>query len=308
MGGIDLHTHLAPPVWPDELAPGPAKLADPGALEQWLDEVDLDAALVSPPPPYYRQDLPEVESADWVRRLNDGLDRMLDGRPRLAPATYLPLEHPQVALQEAHRALEREQFAAFTGSAGGGSVPLDDPCLEPLWALLEEHDAAILLHPGQSPDDRLNQHYLANLLGNPYETGVAAAQLLLGDVLGRHSELRVMLVHCGGVLPSVLSRWQRGIDTTRPGLQPLTRPLSEALRGIWVDALNHEPQVVDLALRQFGADRTVLGSDWPFPMGLQDPREPLQHLAGDLLTDIGITNATTLLGARCPWRPETSTP
>jgi len=81
---------------------------------------------------------------------------------------------------------------------------MDDPALEPVWSALGARRKPLVLHPGESPDARLGPHYLSNLLGNPVETGVAAAQLVLGGVLTRHPDLQIVLVHRGGVLPAVV--------------------------------------------------------------------------------------------------------
>jgi aminocarboxymuconate-semialdehyde decarboxylase len=57
-----------------------------------------------------------------------------------------------------------------------------------------------------------------NLLGNPMETALAAAELVFGDALARHPGMRVMLIHSGGTVPAVVGRWQWGYDTGRPGI------------------------------------------------------------------------------------------
>lgn len=315
MGGIDLHTHLAPVLSESEIAGlpgvsldggrlavdgshgGPPRLDRPDALEAWLGERSLDAAVVSAPPPFFRQHLPGDEAARWVRALNGGMRRAVAGRPALLPMAYLPLEHPEVAVAELGRLLAEDGWAGFAASAGGRSVSLADPSLEPLWRRLSDDGRPVMLHPGHSPDDRLGEFYLANLLGNPSETAVAVAQLLFGEVVDRHPGLRFLLVHGGGCVPAVLGRWQRGADTDRPGVPALARPLRQVLRGnFYTDCLTHDPDVVDLAVRVFGADRVVLGSDWPFPMGSDDPVALLSHRDAGFVRQVGEDNARSLLG------------
>ncbi|WP_051752774.1 amidohydrolase family protein [Streptosporangium amethystogenes] len=313
MAGIDLHTHLAPALGSTELvglpgltavdgrlavdgAPvGPGQLYQPETLEAWLDERSLDAAAVSPPPPFFRQHLPAEQAARWVAALNDGTRRAVEGRARLLPMAYLPLEHPELAAAEFDRLRSERHWAGFTASAGGRSVSLADEALDPLWSRLAADGRPLMLHPGASPDERLGEFYLANLLGNPYETSVAVAQLLFGDVVTRHPGLRFILVHCGGCVPAVLGRWQRGLDTRRPGLPALGSPLRQAIRSFWVDCLAHDAAVVDLAVETFGADRMVLGSDWPFPMGSDDPAELVAHRGTDFVHRVGVENAQNLL-------------
>lgn len=311
MPGIDLHAHLAPLLAEppagiaatgdgrlsvDGRAVGPAGLYDPGALVAHLAALGLDAAAVSVPPPFFRQGLGAEQAAAWAQAANDGLLAAVAGRPQLLPLAYLPLEHPAVACAEYARLRADRRWAGLCASAGGRSASLADEALAPLWRALDDDARLLLLHPGASPDPRLEPFYLGNLLGNPVETALAAAQLVFGDVLPRHPRMRVLLVHCGGCVPSVAGRWERGAETERPGLRPLSEPPRTALRRLHVDCLAHDPALVTLALETFGEERLVLGSDWPFPMGVEDPRALVAHLDPALQARIAVDNAHRLLG------------
>lgn len=307
---LDVHTHLAPSLFAgsvdDDLRSdgevwvidghrvGPPRLYQPESLASWLTESGIDRAWVSPPPPFYRQGLGPA-TADWVTVLNDGLRAAIDGRTALDQLVYLPLDEPESALREIQR-WALDDIAGWTAAAGGGSLPFDDPRLGPVWSAVEASDRPVLLHPGSSPDSRLNRYYLSNLSGNPIETTVAAGELVFGDVLGRHRDLRVVLAHCGGAVAALAGRWQHGFDTARPGVESLTVPPAEAVRRFWVDALGHSDELLDAALRVFGADRVVLGSDWPFPMGFDDPLAALAHLPAAIRRGIAAENVTTLEG------------
>ncbi|WP_127125538.1 amidohydrolase family protein [Georgenia sp. SYP-B2076] len=311
-GSVDVHTHLAP-VLPDGAdgvaadgerlvvdghAVGPLGLYRPDALEAYLDDAGLESAVVSPPPPFFRQELDPAAAAAWVRALNDGVLRSVAGRTRLLPLAYLPLEHPDVAVAEYAALRGDARWAGVTASAGGRSQPLDGEALAPLWRMLDEDGRTLLLHPGTSADARLDRHYLANLLGNPAETGMAAAELVFGAVLSTYPRVRVVLSHCGGVVPSVVGRWQRGYDTDRPGVARLELPPREAVRRLYVDDLAHDPAVVDLAVEVFGADRLLVGSDWPFPMGSSDPLALIAHRGAEAQRRAAVDNAAAALGRR----------
>jgi aminocarboxymuconate-semialdehyde decarboxylase len=300
MPGIDVHTHLAPrlPAALEAAArvAGPVRLHRPEALVAWLAQVGLDAAVVSPPPPYFRQSLAAAEAAAWVRAVNEGILAAVAGEPALLPLAYLPLEHPELAIEEYARVRADARWAGLCASAGGASVSLADERLTPLWRALHDDARMLLLHPGHAHDPRLEAFYLANLLGNPVETAVAAAQLVFGDVLATYPSLRVLLVHCGGVVPGLVGRWERGVQTARPGLRPLTESPRQAVRRLHADCLAHDPLVVSQALETFGADKLVLGSDWPFPMGIEDPAATVAHLGEELARRIAVDNAAALLG------------
>lgn len=312
---VDVHTHLAPELRDsagtlagveessgryviDGEQIGVSALYEARQLEDWLTAADIDRAWVSIPPPFFRQGLQEDGARIWVERANDGLLARIAGSERLEALAYLPFEHPQVALAELDRLVSDERIVGWNLSAGGGSLPLDDARLTPVWDRLEAVGRPVLLHPGSSSDARLDRHYLSNLVGNPVETTVAAAELVFGDVLGTHPDLRPVLVHCGGTVPMLAGRWQRGADTNRPGVGPLSLAPGFAVRRFWVDALAHEPGGVDLAVAVFGLDKVVLGSDWPFPMGLDNPWSAIAHLSPEQRDRIGRSNVASLCGVR----------
>jgi aminocarboxymuconate-semialdehyde decarboxylase len=310
LASVDCHVHLAPRLagWPEEggklvvdgRAVGPPSLGRPQALLDHLDALGIDEAVVSPPPPFFRQGLDAEAGAAWVRALNDGVLAATAADPRLLPLAYLPLEHPQLALAEIQRAAAEPRWAGFCASAGGGSPSLAGEDLASLWRALDDAGSLLLLHPGASPDPRLEDFYLHNLLGNPVETAVAAAQLVFGDVLATHERLRVLLVHCGGCVPDLVPRWDHGVATDRPGLRPLTERPSVAVRRCYVDCLVHDAGALDRGVEVFGVDRVVLGSDWPFPMGTKDPRALVAHRGAAFVEAVSTVNAARALGRAAP--------
>ena len=310
MGGIDLHTHLAPALGPelpgvtldgdrlvvDGHRVGLPGLYQPDGLCDHLRELGLAEAVVSIPPPFFRQALSADDAQEWVRAANDGLARVTEPHAELRRLAYLPLEHPPVAAAEYERVRADDAWSGVVASAGGGSESLASAALEPLWQALNDDARLVMLHPGNSPDTRLAEFYLANLLGNPVETAVAAAQLVFGRVLTRWPRIRFMLVHCGGCVPGLVGRWERGVLTARPGLVPLDEPPRESVRRFFVDCLAHDPAVIDLAAHVFGDDKLVLGSDWPFPMGIDDPRTLVAHRGPAFCERVATANAQTALG------------
>lgn len=315
---IDVHTHLAPVLDPaaqrengtpsdaegrlvlDGRAIGPHALYASARLLQHLDDRELDAAFVSVPPPFFRQHLDAAQKQAWVDAVNEGILAACAVDARLRPLAYIPFEDPAAAVRTIRTHLATDGFAGWVGAAGGRSAALDSPALDEAWNLLAADGRPVMLHPAESPDERLAPHYLHNLLGNPVETAVAVGELVLGGVLAANPHLRIVLVHCGGVVPAVAARWQRGLDTARPGIDTSLPPVTTLLQSLYTDCPTHDGANVDLARHVFGDDRLLLGSDWPFPMGLEDPREPLGHLSPALQDQIARTNPSRLTAAHQP--------
>lgn len=289
MAGWDVHTHLIPPTVLSAAHRGEfglsvdsnslvidgqrlplQRLADPAALLHWVATQELDGAVVSVPPALFRYDA----GLEWTELVNQGLREL--ATPQLRVLAQLPLLDPSAPAVAAALAAEGvfSGFALGTPSYAG---------LDPVWQVLHAVEAFTLIHPGHSDDKRLDSFYLSNLVGNPYETGVAAASLVFADVPRRFPGIRFCLCHGGGVTAALAGRWQRGIDTDRPGIDPVSLPVAEALRRFYVDDLVHDDAVLDLVTKTFGADRVLAGSDWPFPMG-SDAVDAVRSAAAEELT------------------------
>jgi aminocarboxymuconate-semialdehyde decarboxylase len=147
----------------------------------------------------------------------------------------------------------------------------------------------------------LDRYYLANTVGNPVETAVALSHIVFSGLLDRHPDLRLLAAHGGGYLPTYLGRsdhaWQ-----VRPEAHRSAEPPSNYLRRIFFDSLVYTPQALRHLVEAVGPDRVVLGSDYPFDMGVADPVDRLLA-AGLNPTDtdrIRGTNALHLLGLTAP--------
>jgi aminocarboxymuconate-semialdehyde decarboxylase len=288
MAGWDVHTHLIPPTVLSAAHKGEfglsvdsgslvvdgarlplGRLADPAALLRWINEQELDGAVVSVPPALFRYDA----GVEWAELVNQGLREL--ATPQLRVLGQLPLLDPEAPAVAASLAGE----GIFSGFALG--TPSYEG-LDAVWQVLHVVEAFTLIHPGHSDDKRLESYYLTNLLGNPYETGLAAATLVFADVPGRFPGIRFCLCHGGGVTAALAGRWQRGIDTARPGIVPPSLPVAEALRRFYVDDLVHDDAVLELLGSTFGAERVLAGSDWPFPMGSDSVSFARAVAAGEL--------------------------
>jgi aminocarboxymuconate-semialdehyde decarboxylase len=270
-------------------------LYQPDTLLAWLDKNGIGEAWISIPPMIYRSHLGEQEAEAWCRYVNDGIVGLAAKDPRLTPMLYLPVAHPQLAARIA-REQGAKNYRRWTMAAGAGpKVMLSDPAYHELWRALDEHAAFLFIHPGDGFDPRLGPFYLHNLLGNPMETAIAAAHLVYAGVLQKFPRLTVCLAHGGGATTALAGRWQRGRDTSRPGLDLSVEPPREAVRRLFVDCVVHDDATLRLAAEIYGPDKIVFGSDWPFPMGLPDPQAQLAGLEGALRQRISIDNPRGLV-------------
>jgi len=184
----------------------------------------------------------------------------------------LPMTAPDLAIATATHGVESLGLKGFQIDTRAGAMELSDPALDPLWARLEKLDTAVMLHPlGFSDGMRLSPFFMVNTVGNPMEEVIAANHLILGGVLDRHPGLRIKIVHGGGFYPFLIGRldhaWKR-----RPEVRKLTAEAPSAyLKRMWYDTVVFDPAILRMLVSLVGAERVMLGSDYPFDMGDLDP-------------------------------------
>ncbi|MGZ5034655.1 MAG: amidohydrolase family protein [Usitatibacter sp.] len=197
---------------------------------------------------------------------------------RFVGLAMLPMQAPELAIKELDRAAKLPGMRGMYLATHVNGTNLDDRRFWDVYAKAEELGWTIFLHPIDTIGaDRTTRYHLKNLLGNPYDTGVAAASLIFGGVLDEFPKLEVNLPHAGGTLPGLIGRLDHGTKV-RAELKHMKKLPSEYLRRFTYDTIGHNDEINYNLIRLVGADRVVLGSDYCFDMGLADPRGDVERL------------------------------
>jgi aminocarboxymuconate-semialdehyde decarboxylase len=233
-------------------------------------QVDVQLLSVCPQTFLYAQ--PPALAAAFARIQNEQLAKLVRAHPdRFLAIATLPLQAPQLAADELRHAM---RALGLRGAQIGSNVAgknLDDPELEPVWATAAELGAFILLHPiNVAGADRLSSYYLTNLIGNPLDTTIAAACLVFSGVLERHPSLKICLAHGGGFVPYQAGRFVHGWHVRTKPKRKLAKPPTDSLARFYFDTIVHSKEVLEFLVGNAGADRVLLGSDYPFDMGMPD--------------------------------------
>lgn len=259
-------------------------LTDVGAMLADMDRARIDVRILSPWTELTAYGLGADDALRFSRWFNDLLAGTIAEHPdRLRGLGTVPLQAPGLAVRELERCITELGFVGVEIATTVAGRDLDDPALDPFWAAASEIGCPILIHPLHPLQGRdQGRHYLANLVGNPAETTLAAAALMFGGVLDRFPGIRPILVHGGGFTPWQIHRWDRGHDAMR-GLTRTggirSRP-SELLRRFHFDSVLHGSDQLAFLIGAVGADRVVIGTDHPFPMGDPDPLWTLDGVTG----------------------------
>ncbi len=245
-----------------------------------MDAMGIDVQTVSLAPIYHYWADSEL-ARKIVASANEGLAGLCARRPdRLVGLGMLSMQHPDLAVEQLDHAVRGLGLKGAIISTAVNESEVADPRYDPLWTKAEELDALIFLHPAGCPlGARLAPYYLSNLFGNPADTTVALAHLIFGGVLDRFPRLKLCAAHGGGFFPFYVSRFDHGW-TVRPESHTCREMPSSYLRRIWFDSLVYSPEQLELLVRRAGVSQVVVGTDYPFDMGVDDPLERLAAATG----------------------------
>jgi len=240
--------------------------------------VQLHALSLTVPMTYWAA--PEL-GARLARAFNDALVEAHRAYPdRFVGCATLPLQDPAAALVELDRVAALPGIRAVYAGTNVADRDLSDPALFPVLEQCQALRLPLLLHPVNVIDRarRLAPFYLRNLLGNPFDTAVAAAHLIFGGVLDRLPRLEVCLPHGGGALPYLAGRLEHGQKVRPEARDHARRKATAYLRRFTYDTITHSPGALRFLIETVGADRVMLGSDYCFDMGYERPRRIIERL------------------------------
>ena len=244
-----------------------------------MDHQGVDVHVLSIAPMYFYQFDPAV-GLQISQSLNNALAEIVAKTPdRFVAIADLPMQDPPAAARELERAVRDLGLRGAEICTNILGKNLDDPSFAPVWAKMQELDVPFFLHPSNViGQDRLGSYHLANLIGNPTDTAVAAASLIFGGVLKEFPRLKFYLAHGGGSCPFLRGRWEHGWRVRTEGKVHIERPPSEYLRLLYFDTLAHGIPALNYLVETMGADRVLLGSDYPFDMRDDDPVKTVASL------------------------------
>ncbi|MCC7483985.1 MAG: amidohydrolase family protein [Burkholderiales bacterium] len=182
----------------------------------------------------------------------------------------LPLQNARLALEELERVAKLPGIRGLYMATAVRDRELSDRSFFPVYERAADLGLPIFLHPMMINNERLKQYYLVNLLGNPFETAIAASHLIFGGVLDAFPRLEVSLPHAGGALPILRGRLDRGFEI-RGECKVIKRPPSAYLRRFTYDTIAYCEPIMDYLVGLVGADRILMGSDYCFDIALNDP-------------------------------------
>jgi aminocarboxymuconate-semialdehyde decarboxylase len=223
-------------------------------------------------------------------RQNEALAAMVGERVAALGTVDLGRPEELVALMRDGRLAGVEVAASVDGDYLGHDRFRD------FWAAAEETGALVFVHPTTRGFSigALDDYYLWNAAGNPLETTVTAAHLVMAGVLEAHPRLKILLSHGGGAILALRGRLRHAHSFQPDARARLAESPLESIRRFHFDTVTYDPTLLRALVEFAGADRVLLGSDYPFDMGLERPAEPVWELGLDPEDEAAILGGNAL--------------
>jgi len=267
-------------------------LSDIPARLAWMAKQGIDRQVVGGWVDMFGYELPGAEAEAWARLTNECLLAASKAEPHFVPLATVPLGDGQRAATVLKEAIAAGFPGAMIGTLprGVGST-LDAADLDPFWKVADEAGALIHIHPSfDAGDVRVNDFGLANGLGRITDAVVAVARLISAGHIARYKNAKFFAPMGAAALPFVLGRLKRNHAIT-PGIGD---PVA-ALAQIYTDTILHDARVLKFVVEMMGAERLMMGSDMPFPIG---DTEPMKIVASAGLNSAQIQSINGGLAAR----------
>ncbi|MEM8854139.1 MAG: amidohydrolase family protein [Pseudomonadota bacterium] len=210
--------------------------------------------------------------AEISRMQNDHVAALVAQSPdTMAAIGTLPLTDTDASVEEIARA-KSLGIRAFQIDSRCLERELSHPSLDPIYGALERHGLGLMIHPlGFSHGQRLSPYFMINSIAQPLEEVIAFQHLIFGGVMDRHPDLRVYIAHGGGYAPFYIGRLDHAWKARPEVNRLLPAAPSTYLPRFYYDTCVFRPDHIETLVGLVGADRVMLGSDYPFDMSDPDP-------------------------------------
>jgi aminocarboxymuconate-semialdehyde decarboxylase len=232
-----------------------------------MDKEGTDVQVLSIHTPFAGYHLDAAQGRTLSRDFNEEIAGMVREYPtRFAGFATLPMQDVNSAIAELEYSVTRLGLKGAELDTEVNGEQWDDPKFLPFFKTAEQLGAVLFFHPQPQNNflmQRVPRYRLFNSLGVVLDDAIVTAVLVVSGVLETCPDLKVCIAHGGGPSCYVMGRIDRGW-AAQPKDQRTPKPPSEYAKKIYYDTVVGSEEALRFLIDRVGADRVVLGSDWPF--------------------------------------------
>ena len=291
---LDLHTHYYPAIYFEKIRELPcefsfdkspsgqtiikyrgarffgvtAPMTDVARRLDDMDRVGIDVEVISLSTPNVFFTGAEHQP-DIARMVNDAYAELIARYPaRFKGLASIPMDAPDAALNELHRAIDELKLNGVILLSNIGGKPLTSPEYRPFFIEANRMKLCILLHPMLPANtEPFREYVLGPIVGFMFDTTLAVARLCFDGMLREFPDIRWIVGHLGGAVPYLMERMDNGWRDFPECRAKIDELPSVYLKRLYYDTVNFNPHMLMMVREMIGADRMVLGSDYPHLLG-----------------------------------------
>jgi len=236
-----------------------------------MDRVGIDVEVVSLSTPnvFFTDGKHQPEVA---RLINDAYAGLIAKHPtRFKGFASIPMDAPDAALIELHRAIGELQLNGVVLLSNIGGKPLTSPDYHPFFEEANRMGLCIFLHP-MIPlnSEPFREYVLGPIVGFPFDTTLAVARMCYSGVFEEFPNIRWIIGHLGGAVPYLMERMDNGYRDFADCRVKIDKLPSYYLKRLYYDTVSFSPHTLTMVRNMVGADHMVMGSDYPHLLGSID--------------------------------------
>jgi len=254
--------------------------------EERLKDMDIqgvDVQVLSIHTPFFGYHLDAAQGRELAREVNDEIAGLAREQPqRFAGLATLPVQDVKAAIDELERAVSVLGLKGAELDTMVNGEQWDEPKFLPLFKAAEALGAVLFFHPQPQDNFMLKltpRHGFFNSLGVIMEDALVVATLIFGGILEACPNLKACIAHGGGPACLAMGRLDRAWQTRPEARRHIKQPPSAYQSRLYYDSVTGNEAALRFLLDQVGANRVVLGSDWPFVPWNPSPVRWIESLA-----------------------------
>ena len=231
--------------------------------------IDVEVVSLSTPNVFFTDGEHQPEVA---RLINDAYAGLIAKHPtRFKGFASIPMDAPDAALMELHRAIGDLQLNGVVLLSNIGGKPLTSPEYHPFFEEANRMGLCIFLHP-MIPlnSEPFREYVLGPIVGFPFDTTLAVARMCYSGVFEEFPNIRWIIGHLGGAVPYLMERMDNGFRDFAECREKIDKLPSVYLKQLYYDTVSFSPYTLKMVRDMVGADHMVMGSDYPHLLGSID--------------------------------------
>ena len=245
-------------------------------------DMGLDLAVLSITPSQFFYHADGELAMRVARAQNDHIATIVGQYPqKFIGVATVPLQNVNAAVAELQRSVVELKLQGVEIGSNIRGRYLGDPLFLPFFEKARALNVPIFIHPcNVAGAEKMTDFYFPNLIGNPLDTTISAASMILSGIFDRFPGAKIVLEHAGGHLPYIIGRIAHGWKVRPECRKFIQRSPTEYLGEFYFDTIAHSPEALKFLISRVGAARVLIGTDHPYDMGDMDPLGSLAAVPG----------------------------